>query len=497
MTMPLWPIDNQNESAATLTVRDIAMCEHKYDEAIEDASEILVDAMLGDLDELIDEGRQLDVKVRDVLRLVGARMLMRLFEILGAVLIEEARRRGLNIERRKTVEFKTLYGPVEVESAYLYDESSAEGSRPMRRHFGVVGDRYSDACERALSHFGSETSYQKAARHFAEHYGWEVGRTTIRSRTQSAADAAEAYLRQRFATARKEYDRPEAKRPTTEEVLIEADGCMIRCGQFMTAAQARRRCEQKEDYRQLERLEEHEDDELVRFMEYKEVRTGLARKLHEEDTTYICTRGTWSEVAEQLFAVGCEHELGFETQVVGIGDGANGLKESLEFSFAHFQYILDHRHLTDHLNETATLLVEQGELDGVDEFVDQIVGRLHNGEALKVIADLESRLQSMPPPDADEEDDASSAYDRLSRLIDHLTRFCHCVNYGEYAANDWPKGSGEVESAHKTVPKGRLDQPGATWKAENLDGMCALRVVRENGWWDEMWDYEQARRQAA
>lgn len=50
---------------------------------------------------------------------------------------------------------------------------------------------------------------------------------------------------------------------------------MIRCGQFMTAAQARRRCEQKEDHRQFERLKDYEDDELVRFIEHKEVRTGL------------------------------------------------------------------------------------------------------------------------------------------------------------------------------------------------------------------------------
>ena len=95
--------------------------------------------MLGDIDVLVEQGRQLDVRVRDVLRRVGAQMLMRLFTILGAVLVEEARRRGLNIERRNTVIFKTLYGPVEVESTYLYDETNGEGARTMRRHFGVVG----------------------------------------------------------------------------------------------------------------------------------------------------------------------------------------------------------------------------------------------------------------------------------------------------------------------------------------------------------------------
>lgn len=47
MAMSLWSIESQNESAAMLTTRGMAICEYKYDEVIEDASEILVDAMLG------------------------------------------------------------------------------------------------------------------------------------------------------------------------------------------------------------------------------------------------------------------------------------------------------------------------------------------------------------------------------------------------------------------------------------------------------------------
>ena len=50
-----------------------------------------------------------------------------------------------------------------------------------------------------------------------------------------------------------------------------------------------------------------------------------------------------------------------------------------------------------------------------------------------------------------------------------------------------PIGSGEVESAHRYVIQKRLKLAGAWWKAENVEPMLALRVVRANDDWDEYW----------
>ncbi len=233
------------------------MDEKKYGKAIENASEILVDAMLEDLDDLIEEGRQLDAKVRQVLFEVGGRMMIRLFTIIGAVLIEEAKRKGMTVERRPTVTFKTIYGPIQLESAYLRNAETGESTRPMREHLGVEGERYSDAVDRAVSDFGAENSYQKSTDRFFEHYGWHMGRTTVRSRTMDVAEAAQAYIEQRFAQSQKAYQQPTATRKPAQEMLVEADGCHIRCGELMTAKEARKKCEDEE---QLARLEEVEDD---------------------------------------------------------------------------------------------------------------------------------------------------------------------------------------------------------------------------------------------
>jgi hypothetical protein len=473
------------------------MDEKRYGKAIENASDILIDAMLEDVDELVEEGRQLDAKVREVLFEVGARMMVRLFAVLGAVLVEEAKRKGLTIERRPTVTFKTIYGPIEVESAYLRNVETGESTRPMREHLGVEGERYSDAVDRAVSDFGAENSYQKSTDRFFEHYGWQMGRTTVRSRTMAVAEAAQAYVEERFSQSQKAYQEPTATRKVAQEMLVETDGCHIRCGELMTAKQAREICE---DEAQLARLEQVEDDKVVRLEQWKEVRTGLARRPGQVEPTYVCRRGSWDEVTQQLFAAACEHGLGFETQVIAPGDGGIGLKEALEVWFPHLQFILDRPHLKSHVHECAQLLSDVDELDQpADTWVSEVMDTIHEGHVDKVLAENQDRHVQMEKAVEALEDDSqeASACERLGQFIKHLQRFYHCVDYQAYEDKDWPIGSGEVESAHKTVPQGRLKKPGACWKEENLNPMCALRALRANGWWDDFWAWENERRRAA
>ena len=133
-----------------------------YEEAIDNASDILLEAMLGDIDALIAEGRGLDLKVKEVVFLLGRQLLVKLFEVARAMLVEEAKRTGKTVERT-SVTFKTLLGPVDVASPYMYDRETGQAERPMREHFGIIGGRYSDGAERAMADFGSESSSRDAA----------------------------------------------------------------------------------------------------------------------------------------------------------------------------------------------------------------------------------------------------------------------------------------------------------------------------------------------
>ncbi len=181
--------------------------------------------MLGDIDALIAEGHGVDLKVKEGVFLLGRQLLVKLFEVARAMLVEETKRTGKTVERTSEVTFKTLLGPVEV--ACTIERPDRESAR-CGSISGIVGGRYSDGAERTMADFGIESSFRDAADRFEEHYGCRPRETTVRKRTEAYPEAAEAYLERRHQNARDVLGKsPREQGKTADEMLVQADGCHI------------------------------------------------------------------------------------------------------------------------------------------------------------------------------------------------------------------------------------------------------------------------------
>jgi hypothetical protein len=88
----------------------------RYRDAIDNASADLSQALLEDIPKLLEQGLRLDALVRDILGAVGLALLSALSQGLCAYLVEQASARGLPVQSRPIVRFKTLCGEVEMES---------------------------------------------------------------------------------------------------------------------------------------------------------------------------------------------------------------------------------------------------------------------------------------------------------------------------------------------------------------------------------------------
>ena len=87
--------------------------------------------------------------------------------------------------------------------------------------------------------------------------------------------------------------------------------------------------------------------------------------------------------------------------------------------------------------------------------------------------------------------------ERLENLIDYVDKFSDAIQFSRFEENEWPTGSGEVESAHKHLPQARLKLPGACWRVENINPMMAMRVLKKNGWWGDFWQWRENQKLAA
>jgi hypothetical protein len=376
----------------------------------------------------------------------------------------------LTIQKNPIIQFHVIFGPVELHSPYLWKKGHQ--SKPLRDEMGITHQGRSEAVNRALSDFGSEESFGQAAKRFAEHYHYELSSITVSRVTKEVAEEALAYVEEKLSTAGETETDEQVSKPGkgVEHMLIELDACKIR-----TAT--------------LEVLENSEERTVVyhhpkkrKKIQWRDVRMGLSRPLHSVSKTYVGKMESYPEVVEHLFQASVLGGMSLETNVVGVADGGIGLKESLEARFVNLQFILDKTHLKDHLYETAEELgISTQERPG---WVKSRLEAVSHGDVAQVKQELEETYDTQPHP-------------RLKRLIGYITRFYDAMHYDEFQAKGYPIGSGEIESAHRSVPQKRLKLPGACWHPDSVNPMLALRILRADDWWDEFWEDRTQRKMVA
>lgn len=434
----------------------------QYDAAIEEVTRILVDALFAVEREAMHRPLELDAPLREVLRRVGLGVMQRVLESLSAEVTAraEAADEELVIQRRSILPMSTLFGPVEVESPYLWRKGRS--ARPVESELGLGRHQRSVAVERALTDFGAEESFGQAVVRFEEHYGWTIGRTSALKLVERRAREAEQYVADRLAKTATAFEEPIGVRPGADTLLTELDGCEIRTGQLVPAET-------------VEKTPVRQQPKRKRIEEWRDVRVGLVRRLDEVERTYVAKMDAYPAVVGQLFQAAVGRGLSSRTTTVAVADGGNGLREELAAQLPNLRFIYDRPHLKQHLYEGAEAV---GLKDATrHRWVDSKMELLEKGRSDTVLAELDAHR--------------GRGKKRLQTLRRHLARFADAVHYEAYRQAGYPTGSGEIESAHRYIPQKRLKLPGASWKPSTINPMLALRVVRANGWWNDFWQSQR------
>jgi hypothetical protein len=360
----------------------------------------------------------------------------------------------LKPNRNSVIVYNVIFGAMELNSPYLW--RNGEASKPLIDDMGITHHGRTETVNRALTDFGIEHSFGQASKRFEEHYGFKISSTTADRVTKESALTCQAYLEERLESEKDGHERGSTPNGLNEPMLIELDGCEIRTG---TLAHAEGDLQNGHRNR-------------MKVLAWRDVRVGLARPLSAESKLYVAQMEKYPEVMSQLFSVATILGMTGQTHVVAVADGGHGLREGLENQFPKMQFILDKPHLKKHLYETASAL-GHGE-DEQRQWVHARLDKISEGHVDEVLKELEVQNKDKPN-------------DRLRQFIGYLKRFQDAVDYDRFKGLGYPIGSGEVESAHRSIPQKRLKLPGACWHPDSLNPMLALRVVRANGWWDDYW----------
>jgi hypothetical protein len=354
------------------------------------------------------------------------------------------------------VEFNFIFGKIQLRSPYLWLRGSS--SKPLIDDMNITHQGRSEAVNRALSDFGIEDSFAMAAVRFKEHYHYKIGSSAAGRSTKSTALEAMDYIVNKLTDI--DSDQQQGNIPI-EKMLAEMDGCEIRTASFVPVEGS------------TETTPVYNNPKKEKIIKWRDVRLGLVRPLESKSKTFVGKMDSYQNVVSQMHSAALFIGMTPETKIIGVADGGIGLSEELKRQFPSMQFILDKSHLKNHLYETAEALgINQKDRPG---WVKPRVRAISDGNVEAILKELEEENDKNPNK-------------RLKRLIGYIKRFYDALDYDNFKSMGYPIGSGEIESAHKSIPQKRLKIPGASWHADSIDPMLALRILRADDWWEDFWD---------
>lgn len=305
---------------------------------------------------------------------------------------------------------------------------------------------YSILLERAIVDFGADTSFGQAAEKFKEHYGINISEKTVQVITKKHAEAC--YIRQEKSSNLVGKKRAKC-------LIGEMDGAMIPIVSF-------------EDNGSL-------DKRKWRKVGWKEARLSVVREDKSLTRIFLATLGSTERAGDLLGR--CAKRLGWceETKIHCLGDGALWIQEQVERIFGtKGSYLIDFFHLSEYLSDAAG----KYNPDETKKWLKERQEEIKNGQIEKVRDMLKAY---------EEKEDAKDKNEPVSRCLRYIENRPGQFRYKEALAAELPIGSGEIESANRSVVQKRLKIAGAWWKPETAEYMLALRCMRINGDWEHYW----------
>jgi hypothetical protein len=188
-------------------------------------------------------------------------------------------------------------------------------------------------------------------------------------------------------------------------------------------------------------------------------------QVHGVNMTYRAVLGTVDEFAPALWALAVERQVPQAADVAVVADGADWIWNLADDYFPDSAQIVDWYHATEYLAHAAEALYPQ-DAEAAHTWQKARRDDLYLGQTHKLIEPLERA--------------------GLTAQAEYFGKHTRRMQYQEFHEQDYPLGSGTVESGIKRF-KHRLSGPGMRWSRPAAERMLVLRAAVMSNTIDQLW----------
>lgn len=196
---------------------------------------------------------------------------------------------------------------------------------------------------------------------------------------------------------------------------------------------------------------------------------------HAVNNSYVVYLGGPDPLGEQTWAEARRRGWEEAQDTLVIGDGAPWIWNQAALHFGESHQLTDWYHAVEHLTRAARLL-KQERTPAYRRWLNSRKRHLYQGHADRIADELDIAAERLP-----------AQADELRQEATYFRNNQHRMNYLEMREEEWPIGSGMVESAAKQF-KARFCGPGMRWSRKGAESLLPIRAALLSRRFDSLWD---------
>lgn len=368
-------------------------------------------------------------------------------------------------------EIETEYGSFPLNRAYYLCPKCGHSCYPLDEKLGLAEGSLQGKLREIATMLCVLTPYESAGTAVNRIYGQTIDPKTLQRLVEQ--EGAEVLAADREEERRMSLDTPEGGAKTQEVVQAASGPDLLYLGidGIMTPTRETRIDEGDQGHREAKVCRIFAEEERVEISRDR-------RKILGGDMA-----GRISNVIEFRAMVHCRFaKAGGHTakKVIGLGDGAEWVWNTISEVAPQAVHILDFMHLMGHIHDAA--IAGYGEANPLRHaFADLMEKALKKSRIDHVLQKLEG-LNGKTKSDKK----------TVSKTIEYVIKNRSRIDYKTYLERGYDIGSGSIESTGKRLVGQRLKGCGMRWNRENANGLIALRMRWYNNQWDALWSAPRA-----
>ena len=389
---------------------------------------------------------------------------------------------GLPYHKTENWNYISIFGTLKIPHAYFWKKGSS-GESPLKKELNIPKQHFSYLLQKWSQMLCVDISHEKSRKALNEILGVDIWSGQMESINTTASESVDSFYEDREVQ--------EAREPILA-IQVDGKGIIMRDNCKKSVHGHRQKKGEKNGKKkmstvsaiyEIERNIRSVDDIIRDEIDNKTLSLTVADEKKEIKPQNKIVRATLEgkdAAFEKLAKEVNRRDPENKKERIALMDGEKALASKTNEYLEGFTIILDLYHVMERLWSLSYFFHKEGSKEALC-WVRKYLTMFLTGKVGYAIGGIRQSAKKKGLK--------QSQIDAMEKHLRYFEKRKDYMKYDEYIKKGYPIGSGVIEGTCRSLVNDRMELTGMHWSWKGAESMLRLRSIKQNGLWDEYWQY--------